>query len=256
MQTRVHSAARLARAAAGFVAALTFVAGCSQLDSGQIWPWSTAKSEAPQPARMTVAWTHATEAESGRQLRGFRGRIFFYPKDETPAAGKSADAQLAEKDRGKPIKVDGTLTVYAFNVLPGGKLNAASPRKFLFQPEKLKKQCAESKQGPSYTVWLPWGTVGGPPQQVSLWTRFDGINQGAVVMSDHSAQLLPGVSQMPEVSKIAAKPIAPQPSLTEGDGKPVIQTGYNKTLDQPAGQMAPPNHADSGTAASTTEWWK
>jgi hypothetical protein len=260
MQTRVHPAARLARAAAGFVAVLTFVAGCSQLDSGQIWPWSTAKSEAPQPARMTVAWTHATETESGRQMRGFRGRVFFYPKDKTPAAGKSADGQLAEKDHGTPIKVDGTLTVYAFNVLPGGKLNAASPRKFLFQPEKLKKQCAESKQGPSYTVWLPWDTVGGPPQQVSLWTRFDGINRGAVVMSDHSAQLLPGVSQMPEVSKIAAgaKPITPQSTLTEGDGKPVIQTAYNKTPDEPAGQAVPPppNHADSGTAASTTEWWK
>jgi hypothetical protein len=249
--------ARLARAGAEFVVVLTIVAGCSQLDSGKIWPWSTAKSETPQPGRMTVAWTHATESESGRQMRGFRGRIFFYPKEKTPLPAKSADTQLADKDHDKPMKVEGTLTVYAFNVMPGGKLNAASPRKFLFQPEKLKKQCAESKQGPSYTVWLPWDTVGGPPQQISLWTRFDGINQGAVVMSDHSPQLLPGVSQMPEVSKIAAgaKPIPRPSAVTETAREPIIQTGY-KPADEPADQSGSPNRAASEAPAATSEWWK
>src|ERR1700722_17952751 len=194
MRTRVHALARPARlAVAAFAGVLTLLAGCSQFETAKVWPWTTAKVEKPQPGRMTVAWTHATETEAGRQMRGFRGRIFFYPKGKTQPPAKPADTQLADKDHDKPMKVEGTLTVYAFNVMPGGKLNADSPRKFLFQPEKLKKQCAESKQGPSYTVWLPWDTVGGPPQQISLWTRFDEINQGAVVMSEHSPQLLPGV---------------------------------------------------------------
>ena len=91
------------------------IAGCSQLDATRTWPWSVSKSEKPQPGRMTVAWTHATEVQSGREMRGFRGRIFFYPKENRTGPAKPAD-----KDRDKPMMVEGTLTVYAFDVTADG----------------------------------------------------------------------------------------------------------------------------------------
>ncbi len=202
---------------------------------------------------MTVAWTHATETESGREMRGFRGRIFFYPKEKPATVAKQQD-----KDRRKPMKVEGTLTVYAFDMTAKGKLSTAAPRKFLFEPEKLKKQCSESKQGPSYQVWLPWDTVGGPPKQVNLWTRFDGINQGAVVMSDHSPQLLPGVSQMPGVSQVAArvKPLPRPSAAAETPRRPIAQTGYETSVE-PAASLGSENRSQPGpTAASTADWWK
>src|SRR3984957_2307526 len=229
MRTRVHALARPARlAVAAFAGVLTLLAGCSQFETAKVWPWTTAKVEKPQPGRMTVAWTHATETEAGRQMRGFRGRIFFYPKEKTGSKAEPA------KDSDNSMKVEGGLTVYAFNVMADGKMSPTAPRKFLFDPEKLKKQCVESKQGPSYEVWLPWDSVGGPPQQISLWTRFDEINQGAVVMSEHSPQLLPGVSQVPDVSRIAT---GEKPSKLKSAGNApsdgaVKQAGY-QTTDAP-----------------------
>lgn len=255
MRTRVHFWARPARSAsAGLVAVLMFAAGCSQLDTSTMWPWSTAKNEKPQPGRMTVVWTHATETEAGRQVRGFRGRIFFYPRE------KSGSQALPDKDRDQSMKVEGGLTVYAFNMLPDGKLSPTAPRKFQFNPEKLKTKCVESKQGPSYEVWLPWDTVGGPPQQVSLWTRFDGLNQGAVVMSEHSPQLLPGVSHRPDVSRIASgeKPSALKTAAHDSsdgisDGS-VEQAGYKATGG--SSEVVPATGARNDPSASTADWWK
>ena len=92
--------------------ALLLAAGCSQLDTSQVWPWSTVKTEKPQPGRMTVAWTHADQTEAGLPMRGFRGRIFFYPKEKTAAANPAG--KDPGKDSGAPMKVEGALTVYAF----------------------------------------------------------------------------------------------------------------------------------------------
>jgi hypothetical protein len=255
MRTRVHAFAFPARIAAALLTAVsTFFAGCSDLDTRQIWPWSTVKVEKPQPARMTVAWTHATQAESGRPLRGFRGRIFFYPKDKS-----AAGTQLAEKDRDKPMKVEGTLSVYAFDVLADGKLSPTAPRKFVFKPDQFQKQLSEAKQGPSYEVWLPWDGVDGPPKRVELWTRFDGVNQGAVVMSDHSPQLLPGVSQVPDVSRIAAgeRPKPRPSSPPEKPLDPITQTAYQSADPPPASASVSGKHSDGDSSgASTADWWK
>ena len=230
-------------AAPGLVAVASIIVGCSQLDVGRAWPWSTAKSEKPQAARMTVVWTHATETESGREMRGFRGRIFFYPK-EKPAS----EAKQQDKDRQKPMKVEGTLTVYAFDVTAKGKLSPAAPRKFVFVPDKFKKQYSESKQGPSYYVWLPWDGVGGPPKQVNLWTRFDAVN-GPVVTSDNSRQLLPGIS-----TQIAAerRPVTGQSPVGDKSGGAVEQAGYETSVEPAKGRGAEPRTSD----ASTADWWK
>jgi hypothetical protein len=246
MRTRVHTSARPARCGAAAVIAVLLAAGCSQLDTSQIWPWSTAKAEKPEPGRMSVVWTHADQTEAGLPMRGLRGRIFFYPKEKTGAKNPP------DKDPGPPMKVEGALTVYAFTVLADGKLSPTAPRKYFFNPEKLKKQFVESKQGPSYEVWLPWDGVGGPPKQISLRTRFDGLNQGAVVMSEPASQLLPGVSQVPDVSRIASgeKPIAPKSDVRAASVGGVEQAGYKST------DSGATNGTAAVTAAATADWWK
>src|ERR1700685_3898017 len=130
-RARVASPGLLALALVGVAAVL---AGCSELDVGRAWPWPTSKADKPQAVRTTLAGTHATQSESGRDVRGFRGRIFFYPKEKPAAAARQAP------DSQKPMKVEGTLTVYAFEVLADGKLSPAAPRRWLFVPDKLKKQ--------------------------------------------------------------------------------------------------------------------
>lgn len=258
MQTRVHPPAPSARLYAGGLFVLSaIVLGCAQLDPGRVWPWSTAKAEKPQPARMTVVWTHATESETGREMRGFRGRIFFYPTKKA-LPGKPAESKLAEKDRDQPMKVEGTLTVYVFEQAADGKLSPATPRKYLFTPEKLKKQCAESKQGPSYQVWLPWDTVGGPPKHVNLWTRFDGIAPKVIVVSDHSPQLLPGVSQMAAVAKAAGsvKPASPPSSASEKASGPIAQAGYTQPADSKGAGGAQTSSQTADSQPATADWWK
>jgi hypothetical protein len=191
---------------------------------------------------MTVVWTHADQTDAGLPMRGFRGRIVFYPKEKAGAQNQP------DKDPGRPMKVEGALTVYAFTVIADGKLSPSAPRKYFFNPEKLKKQYVESKQGPAYEVWLPWDGVGGPPKQICLRTRFDGINQGAVVMSDSASQLLPGVSQVPDVSRIASgeKPVAPMSDVKAAPGGGVEQAGYKST----------DSGSTNGGTAATADWWK
>jgi hypothetical protein len=230
--------------AAALVVTASIVVGCSQLDVGRAWPWSTAKSEKPQPGRMTVAWTHATETESGREMRGFRGRIFFYPKEKSASGAKPQGNESQ-----KPMKVEGTLTVYAFDVMGAGKLSPGAPRKFLFVPDKFKKQCSESKQGPSYNVWLPWDGVGGPPQQVNLWARFDAVNGGPVVTCENSRQLLPGVP-----TQIAAghKAVLQRTAMGGTPAGPIEQTGYETSAEPAARRETGTKESDSATDA----WWK
>jgi hypothetical protein len=245
MRSQINRSARRAGfAAPALVAVALIIVGCSQLDVGRAWPWSPAKSDKPEPGRMTVAWTHATETESGREMRGFRGRIFFYPKEKSTSKAKEQS-----KDSQKPMKVEGTLTVYGFDVTAAGKLSPGAPRKFLFVPDKFKKQCSESKQGPSYNVWLPWDGVGGPPTQINLWTRFDAVNNGPVVTSENSRQLLPGVP-----TQIAAgrKPLLRQSPIGGTPRGPIEQTGYETSVEPATGRGAEPRTSD----ASNADWWK
>ena len=143
------------------------------------------------------------------------------------------------------------MTVYAFDVTAEGKLTSVAPRKFFFEPEQFKKKCSDSNPGPSYQVWLPWDGVGGPPKKVNLWTRFDGINHGSVVMSDNSPQLLPGVSQTSAVARVAER-TKPAPQTTKG---PIAQAGYEVPDEKAEKASSKSDGADSGTATNA-DWWK
>ena len=89
-------------------------------------------------------------------MRGFGARIYFY-----------------EQDAQEPIKVDGTLVVYAFDATNVSQMPKPE-KKYVFTAEQFAKHYSKTSLGHSYSIWLPWDEVGGVTRQLSLVTRFEG----------------------------------------------------------------------------------
>ena len=53
----------------------------------------------------------------------------------------------ARADEAKPVKVDGTLEVYAFDETDRDPTNSAPDRKYVFSPEDFRKHFSEGKLG-------------------------------------------------------------------------------------------------------------
>jgi hypothetical protein len=109
---------------------------------------------------------------------------------------------------GKPIKVKGSLVVYAFDDSERDPTKVKPDRKFVFTTEQFEKHYSKSALGHSYSVWLPWDEAGGPRREISLLVRFTPDN-GPAVVGDESKQNLPGPAegdpaQFPEPEAIAA----------------------------------------------------
>jgi|GEM_PF-2184372 len=155
---------------------LCLIAGCTTLDFSKRIPWLDSDAIANQPTRITVLWTHTVLNEPGKKgVRGFGGRIMFHSKDQD-----------------KPVKVAGTLTVYAFDVTT--KINSVPDRKFVFTEEQFETHYSQSKLGHTYSIWLPWDEVGGAPRKINLMARFESSKGSGMIMSEDSLQILPGIT--------------------------------------------------------------
>ena len=154
---------------------LLLAIGCAELDLHGKLPW-TQTAPPPLPERILPMWTDTIFYQPGQPgVRGFGGRIFFY----------------GEKDQ-DPIKVDGSLTVYAFDADENHPDDPTPKKQFVFTADQLAKHYSKCKLGHSYSVWLPWDEVGGQTTQISLVVRFEGRN-GGIVISDPSTKRLPGL---------------------------------------------------------------
>ncbi len=139
------------------------------------WPWQKEK-KLEQPDRIMAVWTDSILHQTGLPgVRGFGGRVYFYGKDNTT-----------------PIEVDGVLAVYVFDAEDLSVSSQKPLRKFVFTAEQFKKHMSKTSIGPSYSVWLPWGEIGGPPMRLSLISRFEGAD-GGTTLSDPTIKLLPGI---------------------------------------------------------------
>jgi len=146
-----------------------------KLSNPMEWGADSDKPREGTPRRVVATWVDTVRQQPGKGAeRGFGGRLYFYDG--------GAD----------PITVDGRLVVYAFDEEGRLPTDHKPTRRYVFPADQLTRHMSESKIGPSYSVWLPWGAVDGAPTQVSLIARFEPIRGGGLVVSDQATEWLPG----------------------------------------------------------------
>ena len=139
------------------------------------WKWGEDDKPA-LPDRILAVWTDTVLHQPNQSgVRGFGGRVFFYIKDQTD-----------------PIEVDGKLAVYVFDAEDADPMNQKPLRKYVFTVDQFASHMSKTSIGPSYSVWLPWGEVGGPQMKLSIIARFEGVDGGTTI-SDPTIKLLPGI---------------------------------------------------------------
>jgi hypothetical protein len=181
---------------------LTFLPGCAEFNLVDKVKSLRIKEtgEFRHPLRMAAFWTDTVRTEAGQvPKRGFGGRLMFYD-----------DGMV------KPVKVKGTLVVYAFDESHRDPRNPRPDRKFVFPAEEFEQHYSKSNLGHSYSFYIEWDDVGGESKEISLICRFTN-SDGAVVISDQTRQLLPGVS--PE----AADQPLDQSGTTQGESVNLVE---------------------------------
>ena len=198
------------------IAAATLLAGgCAQFDIRNRIPWKIGTDGAiERPMKVVALWSDTVMTVAGsKPMRGFGGRVMFY-KDET----------------GKPVKVDGTLVVYAYDETGRHTTNNVPDRKYVFTAEELDKHYSKNKMGHSYSFWVPWDEVGGEQTEVTLIARFT-PTQGGVVIGESARQMLPGLqTKMPTAQEAmqdapAVQPVSYTAPITAGAASPAIVSG-------------------------------
>ncbi len=138
--------------------------------------WAGAEPKLLAPDDMTDVWTYTVLRQAGRPgVRCLGGRVMFYVKGES-----------------KPVKVDGTFTVYAFDATDKDPNMAMPEKKFVFLPDQLDKHYSKSDLGHSYSFWIPWNEVGGPQREIRLLARFEAASGEKTIVGEGSQHVLPG----------------------------------------------------------------
>lgn len=133
------------------------------------------KAEYRKAESLAAIWTDSIASASGvASVRGFGGRLYFYDAD------------------GAPTRVDGELSIYAFDDTEGDQ-KTTPDRVYKFTQADLQKHFSETQLGPSYSIWLPWDRVGGDRKSIALLPVFKSIDN-QVVKSGQSINVLPGKS--------------------------------------------------------------
>ncbi|MFM7740412.1 MAG: hypothetical protein ACKO9H_13480, partial [Planctomycetota bacterium] len=162
-----------------------------------------------------AVWTDAVRTESGKPAeRGFGGRVFFYD------------------DKGKPMKVEGTVHIYVFDDDRSMDHVQTPEKKFVFPADTLELRYSKCSLGHSYNFWVPIGSVQGPNRNLSLVTKIE-LKSGGSVVSSVTRKILPGSGLPP--AALAAKPKSGQPSLASlanpASGS-VAQVSYDEPLPE------------------------
>lgn len=129
------------------------------------------------PMSMACVWKDGTMGAAGQSVRGLAGRVYFHDSQQ------------------RPIKVDGSFTVYAY-VSDGttGPRKVQPDRKFVFDSENLERHYSESDIGDSYSFWLPWDAIGGNETTLNLLPILK-TDEGRIVRGEEVVAFLPGKKQ-------------------------------------------------------------
>jgi len=136
--------------------AVLFCGGCATFDLSKRIPWGAGEDGKPAaPMRLMAVWTDTTMTSPNKPaMRGMGGRIVFYDQAN------------------EPVKVKGTLVVYAFDETNRDPTNVTPDRKYVFLTADFEKHYSKGRLGHSYSFWLPWDQVGGKQAAISLIARF------------------------------------------------------------------------------------
>jgi hypothetical protein len=187
----------------------TWLAPAARGDGWPYWPFN--KEEKPgKPDKITALWSDTVLTQTGQPpIRGFGGRLMFY-----------------EGQKEEPIKVEGTLVVYAFDETDRDANNSRPDRKYAFTPQQLPAHYSKSKIGHSYSVWLPWDEVGGMQKEITLIVRFQ-PKEGPAAVSDPCRELLPG--QIPPIRPTATTTPINQLGTLRSQGNEGVQPASYQT---------------------------
>lgn len=152
--------------------------GCGSTDWAARKPDLSALKPAGPPATAIAVWEPAVKHESNGEpaKRGFGGRVYFY-----------------DQDRRKPVKINGSVVVYAFDEAEVKPNDSSPTRSYFFAKDDVKKLHSKSKLGHSYSFWVPWDSEGpdGNVKKISLIVRYV-PKDGASVVSSQAVVYLPG----------------------------------------------------------------
>jgi hypothetical protein len=200
------------------------LSGCAKYNLSDHLPWVESEPEPQVPERVVVVWSDAVLHNAGKpSVRGFGGRLMFYGDDPE-----------------QPVKVDGQLTVYAFDDENPDPQNPTPEKKFVFPRENVEEHYSESSLGPSYSFWLPWNEVGGFQRQLSLVARFQDVD-GKVVVSKIAHVTLPGNPRVAQASD--AGPVTP----VSGGQQGVRQASFETQASAPADTAEDKPHMQTTT---------
>jgi hypothetical protein len=222
MNTRKHLSVLVAPLLLGLLT------GCTSLSvkKPDVWPFNISDNKPGMPTQVVANWTDTMlYNDSQVPVRGFGGRILFY------VDGK--------KD---PIKVEGSLVVYAFEEKNSDPNSVKPDRKFVFTKEQLESHYSKSKIGHSYSVWLPWDDAGGDQKEISLIVRFM-PEKGNVIHGDQTKQILPGKTPL-----LASKTNLPSSMAMNA---PIQQVSYQQNPAWPPNNMSAPSMEVQNGASRT-----
>jgi hypothetical protein len=124
-----------------------------------------------------AAWEPAVSNDE-KPMRGFGGRIYFYDQEMV-----------------RPVKVDGTIIVYAFDEDGRAEGDSKPNEGYVFDAKTLNSKGVyqKSKLGHSYNLWIPWDSEGpdGQAKKISLIVRYI-PKQGSQQTSQQATVRLPG----------------------------------------------------------------
>lgn len=151
--------------------------GCAKFDIRKGIPWIPGEDgELERPMKISAVWTETIMSHGDAPpVRGFGGRIMFYAREDA-----------------KPVKVEGSIVVYAFEERNRDPRNIKPDKKYVLSEEEFEKHHSKEKMGHTYSIWIPWDKVGGPQTEISLMVRFM-PKGGGVVVGEQQTCLLPGI---------------------------------------------------------------
>ena len=159
----------------------------------------------PGPATTVVAAWEPAVSNGENPQRGFGGRVYFY-----------------DSEQNRPVKIKGTVIVYAFDENGRSPWDSKPDEGFVFDNKTLNSKgvYAKSKIGHSYNLWIPVDPAKpeNPSRKISLIVRYIPEKGSSIVSSQTTAHLPGRHDQEQFIAKI---------ETSEWDG-PIQQAGLTR----------------------------